>query len=54
MSLLLNAIFNLSQEEISNSKIEFNMNVGHGGEAFIDRWLKHSEQEKEEQENENV
>ena len=48
MNLLLNTIFNLKQEEINNSKIEFNMNVGSGGEAFIDRWLKHSEQEKEE------
>ena len=46
MDLKLNQILNLSQEEIDNSKIEFNMQAGSGGQPFLDRWLKHSETEK--------
>lgn len=46
MELLLNDVLHLSQEEISNSKIEFNMNEGSGGQAYIDKWLKHSESDK--------
>lgn len=46
MDLYLNQILNLSQEEIDNAKIEFNMRAGSGGESFLDRWLKHSEAEK--------
>ena len=45
MDLKLNQILNLSQEEIDNSKIEFNMQAGSGGQPFLDRWLKHSETE---------
>lgn len=46
MDLLLNDIFNLSNDEIKNSKIEFNMNVVSGGQPYIDRWLKHTEKER--------
>ncbi|WP_295254170.1 hypothetical protein [uncultured Catenibacterium sp.] len=46
MELLLNDILHLSQEEINNSKIEFNMKAGSGGQPFLDIWLKHSEEEK--------
>jgi hypothetical protein len=46
MDLLLNKVLNLSKEEIQNSKIEFNMKAGSGGQPFLDRWLKHSEIEK--------
>ena len=46
MDLLLNNVLNLTQEEIQNSKIEFNMQAGNGGQPFLDRWLKHSETEK--------
>lgn len=46
MDLQLNQILNLSQEEIDNSKVEFNMQAGSGGQPFLDRWLKHSELEK--------
>lgn len=46
MDLLLNDILHLSQEEINNSKIEFNMQAGRGGQPFLDRWLKHSEEDK--------
>ena len=46
MDLLLNNILNLTKEEIQNSKIEFNMQAGNGGQPFLDRWLKHSEDEK--------
>lgn len=45
MVLQLNQILNLSQEKIDNSKIEFNMEAGSGGQPFLDRWLKHSETE---------
>lgn len=46
MDLLLNNILNLSEEEINNSKIEFNMQAGSGGQSFLDRWLKKTESEK--------
>lgn len=46
MDLFLNDILHLSQEEISNSKIESNMQAGSGGQPFLDRWLKHTEEEK--------
>lgn len=46
MELSLNTILNLTSEEIKNSKIEFNMQAGTGGQAFLDRWLKHTEDEK--------
>ena len=46
MNLLLNNVLNLTKEEIEKSKIEFNMRSGSGGQLFLDRWLKHSEDEK--------
>ena len=46
MELLLNDILNLSNDEIDKSRIEFNMQAGSGGQPFLDRWLKHSEDEK--------
>lgn len=46
MGLQLNQILNMSQEEIDNSKIEFNMQAGSGGQQFLDLWLKHSDEEK--------
>lgn len=46
MELSLNMILNLTEEEIENSKIEFNMQVGSGGQLYLDRWLKYSEVEK--------
>lgn len=46
MDLLLNNILNLTPSEIANSKIEFNMRAGSGGQQFLDRWLKHTEYEK--------
>ena len=46
MELLLNDIVKLSNDEIDKSKIEFNMQAGSGGQPFLDRWLKHSEDEK--------
>ncbi|MDY3748011.1 MAG: hypothetical protein SOZ97_14980, partial [Lachnospiraceae bacterium] len=46
MELLLNDVLHLTDEEIGNSKIEFNMKAGKGGQPFIDRWLKHTEEEK--------
>ena len=42
MDLPLNNVLNLTKEEIENSKIEFNMQAGSGGQPFLDRWLKHS------------
>ena len=47
MDLLLSDILHLSKEEIDNSKIEFNMQAGSGGQPFLDRWLKHTDKEKE-------
>ena len=46
MELFLNSILNLTDDEIANSKIEFNMQAGSGGQYFLDRWLKHSEEDK--------
>lgn len=46
MDLSLNYVLNLTKEEIENSKIEFNMKAGSGGQPFLDRWLKHSDSEK--------
>ena len=46
MDLLLNDVLHLTREEIENSKIEFNMQAGSGGQPFLDRWLKHTEEEK--------
>jgi len=46
VELLLNSVLNLTKEEIDNSKIEFNMQAGSGGQPFLDRWLKHSDAEK--------
>lgn len=48
MDLNLKQILNLSPDEIKNSKIEFNMQAGSGGEAFIDKWLQYTETEKAE------
>lgn len=48
MEISLQQIFNLTKEEIDNSKIEFNMQAGSGGEAFIDKWLQYTESEKSE------
>lgn len=39
MDLKLNNIFNLSGEEIKNSKIEFNISAGKNGDSYIDIWL---------------
>lgn len=44
--ILLNDVLHLTREEIENSKIEFNMQAGSGGQPFPDRWLKHTEEEK--------
>jgi len=46
MELKLNNILGLTEEEISNSKIEFNMHPGNSGQTFLDRWLKNSEEDK--------
>lgn len=46
MGIKLNAVLNLTNEEIENSKIQFNMQVGSGGRPFLDVWLKHTEEEK--------
>lgn len=47
MPLLLKDLFHLSQTEIQNSKIEFNMYAGIGGENYLDLWLSNSEKDKE-------
>ena len=47
MDLPLNSILNLTHQEVDNSKIEFNMQDGTGGQPFLDRWLKQSEHQKE-------
>ena len=39
MDLSLNAIFNLNESEIGNSRIELNMTEGARGIAYIDKWL---------------
>ncbi len=43
----LNDILGLSEKEISNSKIELNMQAGVGGESYIDLWLYCSDLDKE-------
>ena len=47
MNLLLNDILKLTDEEIKNCKIEFNMHAGRGGESYLDRWLSYTDSEKE-------
>lgn len=47
MELYLNDILNLTDQEIKNSKIEFNMQAGSGGQPFLDKWLKHDQKDKE-------
>lgn len=44
--LSLKHILNLSEEDRERSKIEFNMSDGSGGESFLYRWLKHTDEEK--------
>jgi hypothetical protein len=44
-NIKLNDILGLSDDEISNSKIELNMQAG--GEAYIDRWLYCNGKDKE-------
>lgn len=46
MSIPLNSILNLTEEEIKNSKILLNTKKGKEGPAFIDDWLKCSEQDR--------
>lgn len=46
MGIPLNSIFNLTEEQIGNSKIELNMNDGASREPLIDRWLDRPEDEK--------
>ncbi len=46
MPTMFNDLMNLSPEEIDNSKVEFNTKAGHEGEYFIDRWIRHSDDEK--------
>lgn len=46
MVLLLDSVLNFTKEEIQNTKIEFNMQAGSGGQPFLDKWLKHSDAEK--------
>lgn len=46
MDLLLNDILKLSEDEIENSKIEFNMQAGKNGVRFIDVWLNQTDEEK--------
>ena len=43
----LNDILGLNEKEISNSKIELNMQAGVGGESYIDLWLYCSDIDKE-------
>lgn len=35
LGILLNNILNLTKEEIENSKIEFNMQAGSGGQPYL-------------------
>ena len=46
MDLALNSIFNLTEEEISNSRIELNMREGSGGISYIDKWLSLDDNQK--------
>ena len=47
MELMLNDILKLRKEQIANSKMELNMKAGKDGESYIDIWLRHADQEKE-------
>lgn len=47
MEISLNSVLGLSEAEISNSKIEFNMQAGSGGEPFLDKWLTYTDDFKE-------
>lgn len=47
MDLLLNDILHLSQEEINNSKIEFNMQAGSVGQPFLHRLAELCKDEQE-------
>ncbi len=46
MELSLNSIFNLSNKEINNSKIELNMRSGSQGISYLNKWLKYSDDDK--------
>ena len=46
MKILLNTIYNLSIEEIKNSKIELNMTAGKGGQSHLDLWLCSDKEDK--------
>ena len=46
MDLKLNDIFNLSEQEIKNSKIELNISKGKKGASYIDLWLALDEESK--------
>lgn len=46
MELRLNSIFNLSEEEIKNSKIELNISNGKYGDSYLDIWLSLDEEAK--------
>ena len=46
LQIYLNDIFNLSEKDIKNSKIELNMTAGKGGVPFLEKWLKASTNEK--------
>lgn len=46
MGIPLNRIFNLTEDQVRNSKIELNMVDGSTREAFIDRWLERPEEER--------
>ena len=47
MELTINSIFNLSVEEIANSRLELNMTEGSGGMAYIDKWLAADQSDKD-------
>lgn len=47
MDLLLNDFLKLSEEEINNTKIEFNMTMGKGGPEAMDEWLKFTKKERQ-------
>ncbi len=47
MDLMFKDLLKLNKAQIDNSRIEFNMRAGPGGESFINLWLKHSDEEKE-------
>ena len=45
MPIMFNDLMHLSPEEIANSKVEFNIRAGKKGEYFIERWLRHNNDE---------